>query len=73
MPCRAGITTRPDERKKEWKQKEPTMRNWKLVGPFPSREAAQAWEDQQLLCTKHGGGSDPDGILTEWYGYRFDY
>lgn len=35
MPCRAGIITRPDERKKEWRIKHPTMRAWTVVGPIP--------------------------------------
>jgi hypothetical protein len=72
MACRAGITTRPDERKREWERKEPTLRNWQLFGPFASRSAAQKWEEQQP-CTKHGGGNEPDTPGARWYGYRFDY
>ena len=72
MPCRAGITTRPSERKKEWERSEPTMRNWQLFGPFSSRQAAQQWENQQP-CIRHGGGNEPDTPGAQWYGYRFDY
>jgi len=71
MPCRAGITTRPEVRKKEWEQREPTMRNWQRFGPFSSRLAAQEWEDRQP-CEKHSGGDEPDTPAV-WYGYRFDY
>ena len=46
MGCRAGITTRPDERKTEWQRKYPNMHNWK-VSEFPTRRDAQLWEDSQ--------------------------
>jgi len=72
MGCRAGITTRPSERKTEWQQHYPNMRNWQLFGPFLIRDAAQAWEDKQP-CEKSGGGADPDSLLVSWYGYRFDF
>jgi hypothetical protein len=72
MPCRAGITTKPEERRREWEQEEPTMRNWELSGPFSSRQAAQEWEDEQP-CIKHGGGNEPDARGVQWWGYRFDY
>ena len=72
MPCRAGITTRPKERKAEWERIEPTMRNWRLSGPFSSRQVAQDWENQQP-CAKHGGGNEPDSPTAVWFGYRFDY
>lgn len=72
MPCRAGITTRPDERRKEWLQRRPGMRNWEAT-PFSSRATAQVWEDAQYSCEKSGGGADPDSPGATWYGYRFDF
>lgn len=72
MGCRAGITTRLSERKAEWQQKYPKMRNWQQFGPFADRAAAQAWEDKQA-CDKSGGGADPDFRGAKWYGYRFDF
>jgi hypothetical protein len=72
MGCRAGITTRPADRKAEWQQEYPNMRNWQKVGPFGSRKEAQSWEDRQP-CVKHGGGADPDSPGAKWYGYRFDF
>ncbi len=72
MPCRAGITTRLQERRQEWQRKYRHMRNWKAEGPFQSRADAQAWEDRQP-CEKSGGGADPDSPGARWYGYRFYY
>lgn len=72
MGCRAGITTRLDERKAEWQGKYRSMRNWQAVGPFASREGAQGSEDRQP-CEKSGGGADPDTPNAKWYGYRFDF
>ncbi len=71
MKCRVGITTNLADRKAYWKKKYPNMRNWKPVGPFASRKAAQAWEDRQP-CEKSGGGRDPDSPSAKW-GYRFDF
>ena len=72
MPCRAGITTRLNERKKEWQQTYPAMRNWQAIGPFRNRALAQEWEDSQP-CEKSGGGADPDFAGAVWYSYRFDF
>lgn len=72
MPCRVGITTRLEERKKEWEQRYPAMRNWQAFGPFDNRAEAQAWENGQP-CKKSGGGADPDSLGAPWYGYRFDF
>jgi hypothetical protein len=73
MKCRAGITTRPDERKLEWKNKYPSMTNWQLHGPFGSRIEAQIWENRQFQCEKSPGGNDPDNPKLKWYGYSFNY
>jgi hypothetical protein len=72
MSCRAGITTRPSDRQREWKQKYPGLYNWQLFGPFSNRSLAQAWENNQP-CVKSGGGDEPDSPNVKWYGYRFDY
>ena len=71
MPCRAGITTRPKTRKGEWKLEYPNMWGWELHGPFDTREDAQAWEDHQTQCIRHGGGKEPDDPDAKWYGYIF--
>lgn len=72
MGCRAGITTRLDERQTEWQRQYPTMRNWQAYGPFQNRAAAQQWEDSQP-CVKSGGGADPDFLGARWYSYKFDF
>lgn len=72
MPCRAGITTRLEQRKQEWKQQFPAMRNWQTFGPFASQADAQAWEDRQA-CERSRGGSEPDDPRATWWGYRFDF
>lgn len=73
MACRVGITTRPNERRQEWQLKYPNLRNWQTVGPFPSRQAAQGWEDSQTSCERSGGGNDPDNPSARWYGYSFNF
>jgi hypothetical protein len=73
MSCRAGITTRPEERKKEWLIEYPSMRNWQVFGPFASREMAQSWENSQYGCDKSHGGNEPDDRNAKWFGYRFNY
>ena len=73
MACRAGITTRLEERKQEWQRQYAGMRNWQTSGPFANRAAAQKWEDAQYGCDKSGGGADPDSPGATWYGYRFDF
>ena len=50
------------------------MRKWyQTADPFPSREEAQEWENQQDGCDKHGGGNEPKDKTAKWYGYRFDF
>jgi len=71
MNCRAGITTRPADRKAEWKKEYPNMHNWKIV-PFKNLKAAQDWENNQL-CYKSKGYRDPDLPDAKWYGYRFEF
>jgi hypothetical protein len=73
MACIVGITTRPKERKKEWQDRYPTLRNWELVGPLATRREAEAWEKRQRGCERSGGGDDPDFLGARSWGYRFDY
>ena len=73
MPCRVGITTRPQERKEEWAAKVVGMRNWQLAGPYRTREEAQAAENflaKQYGCDASGGGREAS---RPWHIYRFDY
>ncbi|MGD8898364.1 MAG: hypothetical protein PVJ73_20210 [Acidobacteriota bacterium] len=73
MACRAGITTRPTERKNEWLEYYPAMRNWQLVGPFATRGEAQRWEDEQEACLRSLGKSYSETTGVPWWGFRFDY
>ena len=77
MPCRVGITTNLERRKKEWKAIHPTLKNWQKLGyPYDTKETAQAAEN--LAAAMHGcesgsGGDDPDDPNAKWYVYKFDY
>ncbi len=73
MSCRAGITTRPQERRAAWMREYPTLYNWQLFGPFVSRQQAQAWEDLQRTCVRSGAGAEPDAAGAKSWGYRFDF
>ena len=73
MPCRVGITTRPEKRKSEWEREVIGLRNWEIIGSYPTKSQAQAHEDRyanQHGCIAAHGGADAPGI---WYVYRFDY
>lgn len=77
MPCRAGITTNRDVRKRAHARRFAGFRSWRVVaGPFHSREAAQAWETaycRRSGCIAHRGGRSPDDLNALWWGYRFTY
>ena len=73
MPCRAGITMRPQERRVEWLRECPTMYNWEVFGPFESREGAQAWKDQQRRRARSGAGAEVGVAGARWWGYHFGY
>ena len=80
MPCRVGITTDPEERKRHWKRRVHGLRNWKQ--DFIGRKSeAQAIEDSRIRncnlsrnrgkCHGNHGGGDP--YNPNWYVYEFDY
>lgn len=73
MACRVGITTNMDERRQYWLGREPTLRNWRLLGTYATKAAAQSAENNyaaQNDCAAEQGGPDIPG---PWYLYRFDY
>ncbi len=73
MPCRVGITTDPDGRKKYWDRHVVGMTNWTILARYARREDAQAHETnaaQQYGCQAHAGGSDAAGT---WHVYYFKY
>lgn len=70
MPCRVGITTNPDRRKKEWRKQVIGFGNWKILERCNSREKAQASEDKyakELGCEAHHGGEEAPGIWSVYY------
>ena len=72
MPQYSGITSNLAERKAEHNRTKRGFRNWTVANggqPFPSRQAAQAWEDRQSGAHHPGGG----GATGPWYGYSFNY
>ena len=75
MPCRVGITTDPDRRKREWKFRHPTLKNWEIVSWHRTRSAAQQKEDEiahSLGCDAHHGGAEP-AYADWWYVYVFEH
>ena len=76
MACRVGITTDPDQRKTEWLREHPHLTNWRVMGPYSTREKAQHAESAlafQLNCDSSHGGNDPDDSSASWWLYTFDY
>jgi hypothetical protein len=77
MACRIGITTRPDERRKEWETRCKCFKNWQILAGPLSREEAQNRETLLALihgCDAHHGGNEPDNIFNDqWYVYKFDH
>jgi hypothetical protein len=73
MPCRIGITTRPDARRAEWLSKVIGFKNWQLSDPYHKKEDAQAAENflaKQYGCVASHGGQNANG---PWFVYRFEY
>jgi len=77
MPCRIGMTTDPEARKKHWESVYPTLKDWQiLAGPYASKDNAQQKETelaQKHGCESHPGGDDPDFPGAQWWIYGFNY
>lgn len=71
MMGKVGITTRPDERRREHESTYGHLSNWHVEGPFPSREAARMWEMAHPYYDGSPIGNEPDNIFAKWYGYSF--
>ena len=80
MPCRVGITTKPEERRRYWEGKVVGLSNWEK-DYFGSKTAAQNEENRRSdycnefqnrgQCHANPGGGEPDSY--GWYVYEFDY
>ena len=83
MPCRIGITTKPEESRAYWQHRVAGFANWEIVNSFKSERAAKEYETQFALrdgceAALGGGGAPPsaDEARTDynwWYVYHFSY
>lgn len=76
MPCRVGMTTRPQTREKEWQAVVTGFKNWRILERVDGRDEAQRLENhyaKQYGCKASGGGDDPDKPGDKWFVYRFEY
>ncbi len=74
MGCRIGITTDPQERRREWQSRYPSLRNWLILGTHFYRASAQLQEDRhagRFGCEAHPGGRGAE--IAKWYVYHFEY
>ena len=81
MPCRVGITSDPETRKKYWEGRVNGFKNWQTHGVHAKKADAQAEEDTRVsncntyanrgTCHGKAGGGDPD--KSPWTVYSFDY
>ena len=74
MPCRIGISMNPDERRAHWERECLNLRNWQVLGRFPSKSAAQAHETSEaarLGCDASPGGAGDEHAT--WYVYYFEH
>lgn len=82
MPCRVGITTNPEQRKRYWESRVIGFRNWQTHGYYLNKDDAQAKEDRLVqhcsvyerhrgACHGRAGGGSPYEI--GWTVYSFDY
>lgn len=74
MPCRVGMTTDPEERKKQWESKYKSLGNWTILHKCPSKSDAQKKETEEARarrCESSPGGSGPEHAT--WYVYYFTH
>ena len=72
MPCRVGITTDPERRKREWINHYGSINNWMQWGPY-TRDHAQNEENRiahAYNCVSHPGGPESG---HSWYVYKFNF
>ena len=74
MPCRVGITTNPERRKKEWQDEHPGLYDWEIIATYTNKSAAQERETREARsrgCKSGSGGGGPE--YATWYVYYFRY
>ena len=77
--CRIGITTRPDERYKEWKRyyekQGKKIISWTILSKHFIRNYAQQMETKiakEQNCVSSSGGRNPK-IALWWFVYKLEY
>ena len=73
MGCRVGISTNPEQRKKDWENEYEGFSDWQILAGPLSRDEAQKKEDEiakERGCEAHHGGDEPD-VNTGWFVYYF--
>jgi hypothetical protein len=83
MPCKVGITTKPEAKRIYWQNQTKGFANWEILEIFRSKAAAKEYETAYALrhkCEADLADSDAHGIAREsepqydwWYVYHFDY
>ena len=63
---RVGITTRPDQRKAQWRSIYPGLRDWQIIQTALSYDQAQALENEFV---KQGFDGSPGGPRMGGYNY----
>lgn len=74
MPCRIGITTEPQVRKRAWEDQVVNMRNWRILKRFQKFEDAQDYETKK--AKEHGCRAAPGGgagVTGPWSVYHFEF
>ncbi len=78
VPCRIGMTTNPERRKKEWtreyRKQGRNIISWNVLDTYESKSVAQAFETREAKnqnCEAHLGGRRPE--KATWYVYKLEY
>jgi len=76
MPCRVGITTRPEELKEEWKARVSGFHGWQLLERTRDQEKARELQNhyaRRFNCIASGSDEELENSDALWYVYSFVY
>ncbi|MGQ9546978.1 MAG: hypothetical protein ACUVTR_07550 [Dehalococcoidia bacterium] len=83
MPCRIGITTKPEAAQVYWQDRAIGFANWQILEVFRSKAAAKEYETAYALrheCEAQLDNRDAPNAVRDsgtiydwWYVYHFDY
>ncbi len=74
MRKRVGITTDPEQRRKDWEKEYPTLRDWNIVKRELTYEEAQALENVYKSTKEyegHEGGPPKAGRVYSVYTFSY--